>query len=404
MKSWKYPLLLLGSVGISNLGEWIYLLALNVMILDITGSPSAVVILYLIKPFATLCTNGWAGSFIDRSPKRHMMVSLDFARAIMMALLPFLSSLWIIYFLVFFISMASAMFRSTSMVYVTKLIPNSKKKRFNSFYSFINSSGFLMGPAIAGVLFLIGTPLLAIFVNAIALFLSGVITLFMPNVEESTPRNHPTFSFTLIKEDWHVVRMFSRSAVQVMVSYFLFSWIVMIMASALDSLEVAFAKEVLHLSNSEYGFLVSIAGAGMMVGALVNTLIVTKFSTSVLMAGGTVGVAAGYLLFACSTTFMMGSIGFFLLAFALAFANTGFLTFYQTNIPAHVMGRIGSIYGFIEAACMIVMTTLAGIIVYFIPLQFVVMSGSIFMMIAAIALCFFQLQPIKAVKTKGSAT
>ncbi|MBM7703588.1 MFS transporter [Metabacillus iocasae] len=388
MKLWKYPLLLLGSIGISNLGEWIYLLALNLMILEMTNSPLAVVALYLIKPFATLCTNGWAGSIIDRLNKRYLMMGLDIFRAILLALLPMLSSLMMIYMLVFFISMASAMFRPTSMTYVTRLIPDDQKKRFNSFHSFINSGGFLMGPAIAGLLFLTGPPTFAIYVNAVALFLSGIITLFMPNVEEELRMSNHVFSFALIKEDWQVVRTYSRSFVHVMLVYFLFSWIVMVMASAVDSLEVAFAKEVLHLSNSEYGFLVSIAGAGMMVGALVNTFIVHKLSTSFLMGGGTVFVAAGYLLFAFSTTFTMGIIGVFVLAFALAFANTGFLTFYQKNIPVYVMGRIGSIYGFLEAICIILMTILAGAATHIMPLQFIVMSGSMIMMIAAIALCF----------------
>ena len=32
LKDWKYPLLLLSGVGIANLGAWIYLIALNVLV------------------------------------------------------------------------------------------------------------------------------------------------------------------------------------------------------------------------------------------------------------------------------------------------------------------------------------------------------------------------------------
>lgn len=41
MKNWKYSLLLLGGIGISNIGGWVYLIALNLIILNETGSPLA---------------------------------------------------------------------------------------------------------------------------------------------------------------------------------------------------------------------------------------------------------------------------------------------------------------------------------------------------------------------------
>ncbi len=40
--SWKYPFLLLFGIGTSNIGDWIYLISLNVMMLDMTNSPLAV--------------------------------------------------------------------------------------------------------------------------------------------------------------------------------------------------------------------------------------------------------------------------------------------------------------------------------------------------------------------------
>src|SRR6478736_6457548 len=148
--SWKYPFLLLFGIGTSNIGDWIYLIALNVMMLDMTNSPLAVSGLYMIKPLAALCTNIWSGSLIDRMNKRKLMMFLDWMRAGIIACFPFFSSILIIYVLVFIISMASSMFRPASMVYITKLIPTEKRKRFNSLRSLIDSGGFLLGPAAAG--------------------------------------------------------------------------------------------------------------------------------------------------------------------------------------------------------------------------------------------------------------
>lgn len=63
---------------------------------------------------------------------------------------------------------------------------------------------------------------------------------------------------------------------------------------------------------------------------------------------GSLVTALGYLIFTSSFSFLIAAIGCFVLSFATAFANTGFYTFYQNNIPSESMGRIGSIYGFLE--------------------------------------------------------
>lgn len=172
LKDWKYPLLLLSGVGIANLGAWIYLIALNVLVYNMGGSALAVAALYVIKPLATLFTNAWSGSMIDRLNKRKLMIHLDIYRALFIAILPLLPSIWIVYVFVFFISMASAIYEPTAMTYMTKLIPVEQRQRFNSLRSLIGSGAFLIGPAIAGVLLIASTPEIAIYINAIAFLLS----------------------------------------------------------------------------------------------------------------------------------------------------------------------------------------------------------------------------------------
>ncbi len=171
-ETWKYPIILLLGIGISNIGDWIYLIALNLIVLNNTGSPLAVAVLYILKPLATIFTNGWAGSIIDRLNKRHLMIFLDLFRALLIALIPLCSSLALTYFIVFLINIGSSIFRSTSMAYITKLILPENRKRFNSLRSLVDSGGFILGPAIAGMLFVIGTPTLAIYFNALSFFIS----------------------------------------------------------------------------------------------------------------------------------------------------------------------------------------------------------------------------------------
>lgn len=392
LKDWKYPLLLLSGVGIANLGAWIYLIALNVLVYHMGGSALAVATLYVIKPLATLFTNAWSGSMIDRLNKRKLMIHLDIYRALFIAILPLLLSLWIVYVFVFFISMASTIYEPTAMTYMTKLIPVEQRQRFNSLRTLIGSGASLIGPAVAGGLLIAGTPEFAIYMNAIAFLLSGFITLLLPNLDkkEASDTTSNTLSLTVLKKDWNTVINFSRKHVYVVCVYFLFQSM-FVLATATDSLELSFAKEVLLLTDSEYGFLVSIAGAGFILGAITNTILSKKLAHSFLIGIGSLFIAIGYLIYAFSNIFLIAAIGFFILSFSMAYANTGFYTFYQNNVPVHIMGRIGSIYGLVIALVTIFITILSGVATQFISIQLVVIVGSLIMLFITIVLCVFTL-------------
>ncbi|MBO1580672.1 MFS transporter [Bacillus sp. XF8] len=396
LESWKYPALLLFGIGIANLGAWIYLLTLNIVVYNMRGSPLAVATLYVIRPLATLFTNAWAGSMIDRLNKRKLMIHLDIYRALFIAVLPLLSSIWPIYVIVFFISMASAIYEPTAMTYMTKLIPPEKRQRFNSLRSLINSGAFLIGPAIAGVLLMISTPGFALYIDAIALFVSGMITLLMPNLEKEafSDTSNNKLSLTLLKKDWSTVLHFSRQYVYIVLIYFLFNGM-MVLVTAMDSLELSFSKEILLLSDSQYGFLVSIAGAGFIAGALVNTIFTKKLATSFLIGIGSLFISVGYMVYAFSNHFLMAAIGFFILSFSMAFANTGFYTFYQNNVPVNMMGRVGSMYELLIAILSILITIVFGIATKFISIQVIVIAGAFIMLFITIVLSVLNLLPSK---------
>ncbi|MGP4082156.1 MFS transporter [Pseudalkalibacillus sp. R45] len=396
IRSWKYPSILLSIIGFSSIGEWVYFIALNLIVLDMMGV-IAVSGLYILRASSTLFTNFWSGSLIDRLNKKHLMVWLAIFQAVFIALLPSLSSLWAIYGIVFLISIASSMYEPTSMTYITKLVPHHQRKRFNSLRSLIDSGAFVIGPAIAGMMFMIGTPNFAIYINAIAVFVSSLITLFMPNIEKDDfiETKDEKISLKVLKVDWQLVVDFSRKHVYIMVIYLLFS-AVMVLATAIDSLEAAFSTEVLSLSERNYGFLVSIAGVGIIVGSLVNIIIVKKIATSWLIGLGSLMISIGYMIYAFSGNFLSAAIGFFILSFSMAFMNTGFYTFYQNNVPVSVMGRVGSVYGFIEAFFIIIGTIIFGIMAELISIRFVVVLGSIIMITVTIILFIFNTQPSKA--------
>ncbi|MDX8046166.1 MFS transporter [Gracilibacillus sp. S3-1-1] len=384
MNHYKYSLLLLGGIGISNIGGWVYLIALNLIILKETGSPFAVALLYMLSPIATIFSNLWAGSLVDRINSRRLMLCLDMARAVCIAIIPISPSMLAIYLLAFMINIGSAMFEPTSMVYMTKLIPKENRQRFNALRSFINSCGTLLGPTIAGFLFWLGTPYTAIYVNALALFLSALLITFLPNVDSTVKSaDKQKLSWQMIKRDFHSVYQFSKSNLFITKIYLLFCGMTIFM-TAIDSLEAAFAKEVISLSDTNYGFLLSIFGIGIILGSMINTFFADQLQINLLIRFGTAITSIGYLMLYSSQGFISASISTFIIGFALTFANTGYLTFYQNHVPVTMMGRFGSLFSIVEAVFIILLTAVIGLSAELTSIRSVGWIGSLSFILLAI--------------------
>lgn len=357
---WKYPGLLLVGVGISNLGSWIYFIALNLIVLEMTGSPFAVSVLYILLPISAFVTSLWSGSFIDRVNKRNLMLVLDLSRALLVFLLAFTDSLLVIYAFVFFLNIANTMFESSSMIYMTKLVPEGSRQKFNALKNFIQSCGFILGPSVAGLLFIVGSPTSAIQLNALALIISATILFLLPDLEEKvTSIEREKLTIHLILKDWKEIYRFTHSNKYITLIYSLYCLMIVFMSS-LDSLEASFATQVLNFSESTYGFLVSIAGGGIVLGSILNVVFDKKLSLRFLICFGGFFTPLGYLIFSLSQSFTMASLGFFLLTFSLSFANTGFMSFYQTNVPTEIMGRFSAVLHAAQSVLIITLTFIMG--------------------------------------------
>lgn len=367
MHTWKHPLLLLTGVGISNLGAWVYFIALNLIVLEMTQSPFAVSVLYILVPLAALCANFWSGSVIDRTDTRRLMILLDALRAVVVFSLAFINSLTLIYVFVFLLNIASSVFESASLVYMTKLVPSGDRQRFNALKNFVQSVGFILGPAIAGLLFMIGSPTFAIQLNALALLVSVGILACLPRLFTASDEVE-VFSLRMIIEDWKTVVRFASTMRYVTLVYGLFC-VMTIFMSGLDSLEASFATQVLGFSESRYGFLVSVAGAGIIAGSIINATFSARLMLPFLISFGAVITPVGYLIFAFSESFVLAAVGFFLLTFALSFANTGFLSFYQNNVPTELMGRFSGVISVAESVLIIGLTFGIGLLAEYVGIR-----------------------------------
>ncbi|WP_347939584.1 MFS transporter [Peribacillus simplex] len=395
MTSWKNPILLISGIGVSYLGNWIYLIALNISILNLTGSATAVAVLYIIRPIAVLITNTWSGSVIDRVNKRRLMISIDIIRGVLIFVIPFISSLWTIYTVLLLINIVGSFFGPSSSVYITKLVPPVNRKRFNSIMSLASSGAFLLGPAISGIIIMYAGTELCIVINAITFIICAFFIYILPDVDEDLDNIREPVRWKTLINDWKGVREFTKDA-KFFVSVYLLFQCAMLIGFALDSQEVTFIKQHLELSDSDYGLIVSITGIGALGGATVAAVVSKKLQLRLFIGAGMLLTSIGYVLFYASFNFITATLSFVFLGFFMAFANAGYATFFQNKVPVTIMGRFGSIADMVQGIIQIGLTLLLGLTIEWVSLQVVCIIFSIVGTIFATVLFITIFIPSKA--------
>lgn len=382
-------------MGISTLGDFIYLVAINILVLKLTGSAAAVAGLWIIGPIASMITKFWSGSLIDRLNIRKIMIGTDIIRATLVAIIPFLSSIWLIYGCLFFLSISKAFFEPAAITYITSIVPEKGRKQFNSFRSLISSGAFLIGPAISGVLLLITSVNISIWINAFSFVVSAIMLYLLPNVNnENSDKTVRNINLEMLKNDWREVFLFSRNNNFIVKVYFLAQFF-MIVALGMDAQEVVFTQKVLSLSETEYGLLISLTGVGSVLGATTVSLVSKRLSIKALICLGYSMVSVGYLVYAFSFSFWTVAIGFMILGFFNSFSSTGFMTFYQNNVPIKMMGRISSIYGIFQSFLQIIFILLIGFTGDIIPVRYSIIAASTLMLMISILQIRLVLMPNK---------
>jgi predicted MFS family arabinose efflux permease len=389
LKGWKNPILLILGIGISNIGNWIYFVAINLLVLKITGSAAAIAGLFIIRPLAILLTNTWAGSVIDRVNKRKLMIWIDIIRGIFIVAIPFFTSLFPIYIIMFLTNIAGAFFGPTSETYIAKLVPPEKRKRFNSIFSFATSGAMLVGPSVSGLLIMYGSINTSIYINAVTFFFCAAAIYFLPDVdrEEGKEKYRDSITVKMIAADWKAVADFGKTAVGFMVVFMIFQFITLI-SFALDSQEVTFIQQVIGLSEKNYGLLVSLTGAGYMAGSFAVSALASRLSIRTLLGLGSFLSVTGYFMFflATSDTVPMAVIGFIIIGFFSPFSFTGYTTFFQNNVPLDLMGRFSSAFAFFQAILQILLTLLLGYLAETLKLQTATIGFASFGLLLAITL------------------
>src|SRR5690625_1176546 len=179
LKGWKQPTILLFSIGIASVGDFIYLVAINIIVFQMTGSAAAVAGLWIVSPLTNIITKFWTGSYIDFRSKKHVMIVTYIIRAVFICFIPFAPNIFVIYLILVILSITKAFFNPSSMTYTTLLIPKEKRKRFNSIRSFATSGAFIIGPAVGGSFIFIRSVQITLLFDAVVFMISAQLLILL---------------------------------------------------------------------------------------------------------------------------------------------------------------------------------------------------------------------------------
>ncbi len=334
--------------GVSKIGDLVYLVALNLYVLNTTSSAFAVAAIWSVPLAAQLLISGWIGSITDRLPLRSTLITIEMSRAIIVFLLPLVPIFWM-YPLLFLLGLGSTIFNRSLLPYRTRLIPVEHQKFVNSLMNVFQSGAILVGPAIAGLLMQFGSTAFALWVDALSFAISSISFALLPSLSHESTEHKNLLSVQDNASAWNRLRIDWLQAKQFLKENWLFTSLFIATAAsqvfgqAADSQEVVFAEKALHLGHLGYGMMVVASGLGFLLGSLALSVFAKRFSTKFLLACGSILGGIGYFVYAAAQGFWQAVIGLIIMGVFVTAESVGFNTYTQHTVPVEKMGRINNL-------------------------------------------------------------
>jgi MFS family permease len=332
---------LLSTQGVSSIGDAVSFTALPLLVFALTGSGAAMGLVGALQTLPDLLFGMVAGALADRSDRKRMMFLADVGRALLTALIPI--SVWLggpTIVVILIVAAPMSILRSLFLAGYTASVPaivgRSQLARANALFEAVYSTGYIFGPAVAGILSTLIGPGPTLAIDAVSFLLSG-LGLFLVRRQLVAPTDRPeTHILTDIREgiDFIVRHPTLRSAIG-------FWGIVSISTAPLVPALTVYITRDLNFEDWVLGLLLAAYGAGTVSGALAISRR-RRGSAGPMLLGG--NLARGLLLIGIGVA---GRVELLLpLGFVAGIADSAVLVTYLTLRTAHspdaLLGRIGS--------------------------------------------------------------
>jgi MFS family permease len=326
---------------IAVIAIWMQRIAQDWLVLELSGSVTAVGITVALQFLPSLLLGPWGGMIADRFAKRKILILCQSMAAVLAAALAALAlsgaiEVWHVYVIALVLGLVTVMDQPARQVFVNELVGPKYLRNAISVNSTTFQLGGLIGPALAGWMLTAVGAGWAFAGNAFACC-STVAMLFILRKDQLYVSAPTPKSKGMLREGL-------RYALSKPTIYWpwLMAGFIAVFAMALPVVLAAFADHVFHVGAGGYGLLNALVALGALAGAVASTRRRQLRLRSVVFCAGMYGVmlclaalAPSMLLFGA----MMVLSGFWCLMFL-----TGSNQLVQISSNMAIRGRVMSLY------------------------------------------------------------
>ena len=328
----------------SQIGEGLNKVALLWFVYELTGSAMKMTMVGLLQTIPPLLFGPLVGVYLDRLPKKAVMIWVDVLRALLTFLIPALYaadllSIEGLYGLIFLTSVVSTVFGPALVSAVPLLVRQAELMSANALIQGTNNIGMLLGPAISGVMIALIRAENVLFVNSATFFISALC--LMP-IRFAVSRPKGTESSTSVWEELKVGFRFVFGQQSMVLTLVIISSLYNLGVSAFVFLLPVYAKEYLQVGPVQLGWLWSALGVGMLCA---STWLAWKKHSDVqgqmriVVTGMTIGGIAVCSLSLMKTPLIAAAI-VIVVGGSTAVLNPIVWALLQEMTPEHLIGRV----------------------------------------------------------------
>ena len=314
------------------MGDFVSTVALVVLVVELSGSASAVGGLLVARLIPTLASP-LAGVLADRLDRRVVLVASDLARAILITGVIFVRDLAILYVLVFLMGLARTFFNPTIRAAFPSVVGEGNLTRANSLISGTFSVSVAVGPALGGLLVATAGVEAAFVLDAATYLVSAA---FLSRIPFPRPQVSEEEGFIQELRAGFGYLAGARIPLAIVVGAFLAT----LTANASVPAEVFLAKETFGAGDAGYGLLVSLLGGGMILGSGLTAVLGDRLNLVTLYLVSIVLTALALAAVGVSPTFVLALIAVTVVGISYGMDNVATDTVLQRRVPSALLGRV----------------------------------------------------------------
>ncbi|MBA2784569.1 MAG: MFS transporter [Rubrobacteraceae bacterium] len=319
--------------GTSFVGDAVSMVALVVLVVQITGSASAVGGALVARLLPTIASP-LAGVLADRVDRRVVLVASDLARAVLVLGLVFARDLATIYVLIFFMGFARTVFNPTVRAAFPSVVGGGDLTRANALISGTFSLSETAGPALGGLLVATVGVDAAFVLDAVTYLVSAALLSLTPLARPQSNNEDAGFGEDLKAGFTYLAG--ARVPLAIVAGAFLTVLTINITIPA----EVFLATETFKVGNAGYGLLVGLWGGGMVLGSALVAVLGGRVSLIPLYLSSIFVSALALYATGISPTFVFALVALTIAGLANGIDDVTANTILQEQVPDAFLGRV----------------------------------------------------------------